>query len=189
MHINLLPYRETLIKRRKARFVFHMGLAVALGVTCGGLIFVYLQQQLSWQQSRNFELKAELGRLDKQIKEIADLKTNITNLETRRNAVEDLQADRNLSVHMLRDLARHVPNGVVLKAVKQADQQLVLTGAAQSQESVSEFLRNLGKSAVSLHSPELIEVTAATAVNKNSKEEVRFFNFSIKTQLRRLVSP
>jgi type IV pilus assembly protein PilN len=76
------------------------------------------------------------------------LQEEIAALRARQQAVEDLQADRNLPVHLLNELVRQLPDGVYLTSMKQDNQTWCgLTGIAQSNERVSELLRNLGSTA------------------------------------------
>lgn len=182
--INLLPHREAARKRRKERFFVHIGLAAAMGGALSALYFSLLQQNMSEQDARNRLLTTEIAKLDGQIKDIATLQTDIAALRARQGAVEDLQSDRNLPVHLLQDMVRQIPDGVVLRTLKQEGQTVQLTGAAQSQERVSEFLRNLGSQSPSLAQPELLEIAAQTQ-GPNARDQRRVFNFSIKVQLRR----
>jgi type IV pilus assembly protein PilN len=123
-------------------------------------------------------------RLDAQIKDIAGLQTQLNALKSRQQAVENLQADRNLPVHMLNEIVSRLPDGVYLTSMKQENQNIVLNGVAQSQERVSELLRNLGNNSPWLTRPELVEIVAAN-VNLSQREQRRVSNFSVKVYLPR----
>ena len=140
--INLLPHRETARKRR--RDVFNVALAVSamLGGLVAGAVFLWYQSEISDQQSSNRILAAEVTRLEGQIKEIGGLESEITALKARQQAVEDLQGDRNQPVYLLSELVTQTPEGIFLKSVKQDGQRVVLSGYAQSNERVSEYLKN-----------------------------------------------
>jgi type IV pilus assembly protein PilN len=105
-------------------------------------------------------LRPEIKKLEGQIKDIATLQEEIAALRARQQAVEDLQADRNLPVHLLNELVRQLPDGVYLTSMKQDNQTVTLTGVAQSNERVSELLRNLGNNSPWLTKPELVEIVA-----------------------------
>lgn len=110
--INLLPHREAARKRQKEQFYTQLGLSALLGgVICGG-VFVWYQGQISTQQERNSFLQSEIARLDNEIKDIATLQAQIASLRARQTAVEDLQANRNLPVHLLDELVTQLPDGV-----------------------------------------------------------------------------
>ncbi|RYG97555.1 MAG: fimbrial assembly protein, partial [Alphaproteobacteria bacterium] len=143
--INLLPYREERRKRRKAAFFAGLGFAALVGV--GVVVAIYLMLQLftSEQQSRNQFIQAEITRLEAQIADIANLRAEIESLKSRQRAVEDLQTDRNTPVQVLDDLARLAPEGIYLTGIRQAEKVVTVSGIAQTNERVSEFLRNLSR--------------------------------------------
>ncbi len=129
--INLLPHREAARKKRKERFFVQLALAAVLGGVLSALAVTVTQQRLAEQEERNAVLSTEVAKLDGQIKDIATLQTDITALKARQGAVEDLQSDRNLPVHLLQEMGRLLPEGVVLKTLKQEGQAVQLTGSAQ----------------------------------------------------------
>ncbi len=182
--INLLPHREAARKRQKEMFLVQMVLALAVGGVVAGSIFAWYQAQILSQQSRNDLLQQEIVKLDAQIKDIAGLQAQLNALKSRQQAVENLQADRNLPVHMLNEIVSRLPDGVYLTSMKQDNQNIVLNGVAQSQERVSELLRNLGNNSPWLTRPELVEIVASN-VNLSQREQRRVSNFSVKVYLPR----
>ena len=182
--INLLPHREAARKRRRELFFVQVGLAALLGGVIVGLVFTWFQNQIGNQQSRNTFLTTEIAKLDAQIKDIAGLQAQLAALKARQLAVEDLQADRNLPVHLLDEMVRQLPEGVFLSSLKQENQSIVLTGVAQSQERVSELLRNLNNNSKWLTRPELVEIVAANLA-LSPREQRRVSNFSIRVSLTR----
>lgn len=182
--INLLPHREAARKKQKDQFFTQLALAAMLGGIIGGVVFTWYQGQISDQQSRNAMLQQEISRLDEEIKDIAGLQKEIASLRARQTAVEDLQADRNLPVHLLDELVAQLPDGIYLKTMKQEGQNVLLTGVAQSQERVSELLRNLGNESPWLTRPELIEIVAAN-LPVNAREQRRVSNFTVRVALKR----
>ena len=182
--INLLPHREAARKRQRELFFAQVGGAALIGGLIVGLIFTWFQSQISTQQTRNAYLGTEIAKLDAQIKDIAGLQAQLAALKARQLAVEDLQADRNLPVHLLDEMVRQMPEGVFLSSLKQDNQTIVLAGVAQSQERVSELLRNLNNNSKWLTKPELVEIVAAN-VALSPREQRRVSNFSIRVSLTR----
>lgn len=182
--INLLPHREAARKRQKEAFFVYLGLAAATGLLVSGLIYVWLDVKIVAQQTRNSTLQAEIARLDRQIKEIAGLQGEITALQARQQAVEDLQADRNMPVHLIAELVRQLPEGVYLTSLRQENRGISMSGVAQSNERVSELLRHLANDSPWLKHPELVEIVAAN-VTLSAKETRRVSNFTIKASLER----
>ena len=182
--INLLPHREERRKRKKIAFFAGLGVAAFIGVAVIGVWYLVVQQLISGQQARNSFLQVEIAKLDIQIKDIASLKAEIASLKARQKAVEDLQIDRNVPVHVLNELVKQVPEGIYITAVKQEGQLLNIAGIAQTQERVSELLRNTAYNSEWLVKPELIESKAAT-IQAANKEQKRLFDFSVRLTIKR----
>ena len=180
--INLLPHREAARKRRRDVFNLSLGVSALLGGLVAGAIFLWFQSEISSQQNSNGILTAEIKKLEGQIKDIAGLETEIAALKARQQAVEDLQSDRNLPVHLLTELVQQLPDGVFIVKMAQADQSVTINGTAQSNERVSELLRNLGNNTPWFAKPELIEIVAGS-ITLPSKEQKRVSNFVIKVRL------
>lgn len=182
--INLLPHREASRKKQKEQFFTQLGLSALLGGIICGAVFTWYQGQIAEQQERNAFLKTETARLDAEIKDIAGLQAEIASLRARQTAVEDLQADRNMPVHLLEELVSELPDGIYLRSMKQENQSVLLTGVAQSQERVSDLLRSLSTKTEWLVKPELVEIVAANASVSN-REQRRVSNFTIRANLKR----
>jgi len=180
--INLLPHREVARKQRKTAFQASLLVSALVGGVLSGIIYMWYQSTLSSQMATNQVLKAEIAALEGQIKDIAGLQSEITALRARQQAVEDLQSDRNLPVHLLTELVTQLPDGVYLSKMAQADQLVTISGTAQSNERVSEFLRNLGNNTPWFSKPELIEIVASTLA-LSPREQKRVANFSIRVKL------
>jgi type IV pilus assembly protein PilN len=182
--INLLPHREAARKRRREQFFASVGVSAFTGLLIAGAIYLWFAGQISGQQSRNELLQSEIRTLERQIKDIATLQQEIAALRARQTAVEDLQADRNMPVHLLNELVRQLPDGVYITSVKQDNQAVAVNGVAQSNERVSELLRNLGNNSPWLTRPELVEIVAGT-VNLGPREQRRVANFHIRVKVLR----
>ncbi|WP_296444980.1 PilN domain-containing protein [Rhodoferax sp. UBA5149] len=182
--INLLPHREAARKLRRDIFNVSLAVSALVGGLLAGMIFLWYQAQISGQQGKNQLLQTEIKKFDDQIKDIAGLEAEITALRARQQAVEDLQADRNLPVHLLTELVKQLPDGVYIASMRQDNQNVTLQGVAQSNERVSELLRNLGNNTPWFSKPELVEIVAGT-VALTPREQRRVANFTIRVRLTR----
>jgi type IV pilus assembly protein PilN len=182
--INLLPHRELARKRRKELFNIGLGASALVGGVLAGTVFLWLQTQISSQQDRNQTLQAEITKFDAQIKDIAGLEAEIAALRARQQAVEDLQSDRNLPVHLLTELVKQLPDGVYVSSMRQDGQTLELKGVAQSNERVSELLRNLSTNSRWFTRPELVEIVASSLA-LTPRDVRRVANFFIRVKLLR----
>jgi type IV pilus assembly protein PilN len=183
IRINLLPHREERRKQRKLAFFKMLAMSALVGAGIALGIGGYIAAQIANQDQRNQFIKAENVRLDAQIKEIATLKQEIEALKARQQAVEDLQSDRNQPVYLMDELVKQVPEGIYLRSFKQENQRVVLVGFAQSNERVSELLRNLGNNSPWLERPDLIEIRS-TAVGQG-KDSKKVFDFTVNVGIKR----
>jgi len=179
--INLLPHREAARKKRRDVFNVSLGASALLGGLIAGSIFLWYQAAIASQQSNNLILETEIKKLEGQIKDIATLEAEIAALRARQQAVEDLQSDRNLPVHLLTELVNQLPDGVYINKMTQVDQSVTLNGVAQSNERVSELLRNLANNTPWFAKPELVEIVSGSV--SVGKEQKRVANFVIKVRL------
>ncbi|WP_313076101.1 PilN domain-containing protein [Melaminivora sp.] len=186
--INLLPHREMERRRRRQAFNRVMLVAVLAGFALAALIYASLQARIAEQQERNGLLRTEIQSLEQQIKEIATLEEEIGALQARQKAVEGLQGDRNLPVHLLNELVRQLPDGVYLTSLRQAGEVVTLQGMAQSNERISQLLRNLAGAAPWIARPELMEIVAAT-VALGPRDQRRVASFSLRFHLVRGDAP
>ncbi|MBP6598280.1 MAG: PilN domain-containing protein [Giesbergeria sp.] len=175
--INLLPHREAARKRRREAFQATMLASFLVGLLISVLVYTWFQGLISDQQAKNNYLTEQIKALDVQIKEISTLEEEITALQARQKAVEDLQSDRNLPVHLFTELVNQLPDGVYITSIKQANQAITMQGMAQSNERVSEMLRNLSNNTPWLAKPELVEIVASDlALTARDKRRVATFN-------------
>lgn len=182
--INLLPHREAARKRKREAFFVTLGIAALAGGLICGATYSWYMAQIENQQGRNAFLESEISNLDRQIKEISTLEAEIASLRARQIAVEDLQGDRNLPVYLLTELVKHLPDGVYINSMRQENQVVLITGVAQSNERVSELLRNFANHSPWLKKPELVEITAGT-VALSARDQRRVANFSMRVEIKR----
>jgi len=180
--INLLPHRAAARKRRRDLFNLILGASALGGLLISGVVHLWYEAQISNQQGKNGLLIAENKRMDVIIKEVANLESEIAALKARQKAVEDLQANRNSPVHLLNELARLLPDGVYINSMRQANNQITVTGVAQSNERVSELLRNIAGDSDWLKRPELVEIVAANLA-LNPRDTRRVGNFTMRMTL------
>lgn len=182
--INLLPHREAARKRRRETFQATMLASALVGLLIAGVIYWWFQMMIEAQQAKNTFLQGEIKVLEGQIKEIASIEEEIAALRARQKAVEDLQSDRNLPVHLLSELVAQLPDGVYITSLKQTNQSVVMQGMAQSNERVSEMLRNLSNNTPWLSKPELVEIVASS-VALTQRDQRRVSAFNLRFQLMR----
>jgi type IV pilus assembly protein PilN len=127
-------------------------------------------------------MEGEIRKLEDQIKDIVGLEAEIAALRARQQAVEDLQSDRNQPVYLLTELVNQLPDGVYITKMSQAEQLVTIIGSAQSNERVSELLRNLANNTPWFSKPELVEIVAGS-VALTPRDQRRVANFTIRFKL------
>ncbi len=174
-HINLLPWRDELRKRREKDFIIT---AVIAALMMGGVVLgvhLHYESRIAYQNQRNSFIETEIAALDKKIKEIEDLKKERDSLIARTKVIQDLQAGRPEIVHVFDELVITLPDGVYYTKVAQKGRGLSLQGVAQSNARVSSLMRSLGTSTW-FENPSLVEITA----NLQKGTSVRLSKFSLK---------
>ena len=152
-----------------------------------GVWYAVLQQLTAAQDARNEFLKAEIARLDAQIKDIATLRQEIEALKARQAAVEDLQTNRNVPVYLLNEITKQTPEGVYLTSINQNGQVVAIRGIAQTNERVSELLRNTFYNSPWLEKPDLVEIKATNV--GAGRDARRLFEFSMRVSIKRPQPP
>ena len=141
--LNLLPWRE-MRRKEQDRQLLTIGVGAAilmLGITF--LAHLRVGQMMENQSARNKFLETEIAKVEDEIKEIKELKTQRDALVARMRVIEELQGDRTRIVHVFDDLTRKMPEGAYLTNLTQADKVFTLKGVAQSNARVAAFMRNL----------------------------------------------
>lgn len=182
--INLLPHREEKRRLRKQAFFGGLGVSALAGVAVVVFWYGVQMQMISSQQERNAVLKDAIAKLETEIKDVSTLKGEIESLKARQRAVEDLQTDRNVPVHLLNELVAQTPEGIYLTGIRHSGQSVLVTGLAQSNERVSEFLRNANSRSPWLAQPDLVEIKSAPA-GRNASGSRKLFEFSMRLTLKR----
>jgi type IV pilus assembly protein PilN len=186
--INLLPHREEKRRLRKQAFFAGLGLSLAAGALIVALAYGVQAQMIASQQERNQYLRSAITKLDEEIKDVSALKAEIESLKARQRAVEDLQTGRNMPVYLLNELVAQTPEGIYLTAIRQSGRTVQITGMAQTNERVSEFLRNTSSRSAWLERPELVEIKATNQATKDPRAAKRLFEFTMRVSLKQPAS-
>lgn len=177
-HINLLPWREELRKRRQKEFGV-LGFAtvvVALGIVA--LVHMQFNDEIEFQHQRNHYLQEQIAMLDRKIKQIKDLDEQRHRLIARMEIIQQLQASRPRIVHLFDTLVQTLPDGVYYRKIVQRGNLLTLQGAAQSNARVSSLMRNLDASQW-LTKPNLLEIKAE---KNKAAGKMRLSAFNLQVQ-------
>ena len=185
--INLLPHRELKRKARRRDFGIIAAIVAVIGAVIVAAVGFVIQQYIDGQNDKNKFIVEQSKKLDEEIKEIAKLKEEIEALKARQKAVEDLQADRNLPVHVLDELVKQTPEGVYLRSVKQEGMRISVNGLALNNARVADYIRNIGNNSPWVASPDLVDIVSKsiTQGSGNSAVTRRLSDFTLGMTIQR----
>ena len=144
--INLLPWREERRKELLNEFLIMLGLVALFTAFIVGIVHFYHSQLIERQNTRIGYIDKRIKEVDKKITEIKELEKQKESLLSRMRAIESLQRDRPLIVHLFDELVRSLPEGLSILALKQEGPKVTITGEAQSHARVSSFMRKIEQS-------------------------------------------
>ena len=144
--INLLPWREERRKELLNEFLVMLGLVALFAALTVGIVHFYHSQLIERQNTRIGYIDKRIKEVDKKITEIKELEKQKESLLSRMRAIESLQRDRPLIVHLFDELVRSLPEGLSIVNLKQQGPKITITGEAQSNARVSSFMRKIERS-------------------------------------------
>jgi len=173
--INLLPWREEARRERQRQFMYSLMATLVLGAILVLITGVFFDQRISHQEQRNQQIQIEINRLNQRIAKIQELENTRSRLLSRKQVIESLQASRSLTVELLDKLAKTIPAGITLTAVRQQGPNLTLLGSSASNARVSAYLQSLEEMDL-FKGPELQYVRAMP----NATSRAESYEFSIR---------
>lgn len=145
-HINLLPWREEQRREKQRQFI---NLAVGTTVLMlGVIVLVHLQVagMINKQDNRNKFMEDQIAIVDKEIAEIESLEKEKAALLARMKVIQELQGTRPVIVHIFDEIAKNLPEQAFLIKADRVGDKINLEGVADSNDYVSQFMRNLNDS-------------------------------------------
>ena len=146
IRINLLPWREKVRQEKKKEFIVILSLVAVLSLVVSLLWVNSFNKSIANQDGRNQLLKKEITQLQRQVREIEKLKKQRQDLCDRLEVIQNLQGTRPFIVHYFDEMARVVPDNLFLTEIKREGESFSLEGITESNNRVSELMRNLDKS-------------------------------------------
>lgn len=145
-HINLLPWREELRKQRERAFYGMLTASLLIGAGVWLITHTELNGQIDYQNDRNQFLTGEIAQLDKKIVQIRELEATKKKLIARMEVIQKLQQGRPQIVHLFHQFVTTLPEGLYLTSLKEQGGHITMTGVAESNARVSNYMENLDSS-------------------------------------------
>jgi len=144
--INLLPWREELLREQTRQFATMTGLCAMMTFAVALLVHFNISGEITHQKTRNGILQKEIDQLDLALNEIKGLEDTKAKLLSRMEVIQSLQRQRPQIVHLFDEIVRTVPEGIYLTGIKQNGDSLTIDGVAESNGRVSAYMRNIDAS-------------------------------------------
>lgn len=141
--INLLPWREELRKKREHAFYAMLVAALLAAFSVWLITHTALNSRIDYQNTRNQLLKHEIAKLNKQIVKIRELKATKKKLIARMGVIQKLQQGRPQIVHLFHQFVATLPDGLYLTSLKEQGEHITITGVAESNARISNYMENL----------------------------------------------
>jgi len=162
IRVNLLPHRQIRREARQRQFGLMAAFTAIVASAIVFMAYTVINAKIDSQTERNARLDAAIVKLDKEIKDIQDLKDQISAMLERKQVVENLQTNRSQAVIVFDELSRQLPEGMYFKSIKQVGDLITLEGVADTNARVATLVRNYNASTW-LEAPGLVEIKAVTA--------------------------
>ncbi len=144
--VNLLPWREEYRQEKKKEFVgILLGILLIAGLCAAGWWWV-VKDRIDAQEERNQLLSQGIQILDRELKEIKELKQKRKMWLERMEVIQGLQLNRAEIVKLFDEFARSIPDGVFVTKMVRKGGQVMLTGYAESTLRISALMRQLDAS-------------------------------------------
>ncbi|MGE5311755.1 MAG: PilN domain-containing protein [Nitrospirota bacterium] len=147
IRINLLPVRRRRVEEsiRKEVSIFFLLLGLSLAVM--GYLHVAQTGEIEQMTQEKKRLSEEITRHQARQKELKDLETRKKLLLQKLEIIDSLQANRDLVVRVLEQLASTVPSDKMwFRRIGQQGSTLTLEGVARGNETIAQFMETLAKS-------------------------------------------
>jgi type IV pilus assembly protein PilN len=173
--INLLPWREEHRQLKKREFLNIVLMVLVFAAVVSFAWDRVVNAQIDNQTSRNQLLTDRIAELEKQVKEIEELKERKRQMLDRMAVIQSLQSNRPDIVKVFDELVRAMPQGVYLGEFTRKGLDASIVGFAESNNRVSSLMRNLDAS-YKFTDPNLTKVEA----DDNLGEQGNRFEMRVK---------
>jgi len=177
-NINLLPWREEQQRYKKAIFFIALLMTSLLVLLICYLGKVFIDFKIESQVKRNQFLQTEINLLNKKIVATERIKAQKDELDRRIQLIRNLEKKRSAATQLFNILPQITPDGVYLTTVNFSNEHIKITGLTESNEQISQLVRNIEKTTW-LSDVSLPSIVAAPANSLGlSKFSMNFFMLS-----------
>lgn len=143
IRINLLPVRQVQKREAGRQFIVLMVGVLAIALLGNGYWYFSLDSDRADKQRRLDDTNARIAQLEKVIGEVNNLNKRKKEVEDKLAVLDKLRKQRGGPVKLLDALTLCIPKKVWVTNFEEKSGAVKLTGAAESFEDVSEFMKGL----------------------------------------------
>lgn len=145
--INLRPWREEKRQEQQKFFTQLSLLALVVGLLISILLWQSTTASITTIKNENQFIKTHMTQLDKEIKEVANLREKRQQLLKRIEVIQKLQDNRTITVEIMDQLAGSINEGIYLTEIERTKNQILIEGQANPSQAVAAWMRSLKKQA------------------------------------------
>jgi len=143
--LNLLPHRQRRRQQQQQHFQLLLAGIFAAGVALVLTALLLIDAQDTQQRRRTHILQLAHAEQDQQLERKTQLLQEIGALKQQLEQFDQLERQRNDTVTLLEELARHTPHGITLDALRQEAAHLSLHGRAHAHQDIVNLLTSLSQ--------------------------------------------
>ncbi len=144
--INLLPWREELLRAKRQRFAVLIATCLCCAVIMQLCLGHYLESRSRAQKQRIGLLNDRLTEVDKQVNQHQQLELQQQTLSAKLQQLRALQWQRVKPVQVMTLLATLTPQEVYLDSIDVQAQQVVVSGVGRTADEVAQLLEKFEQS-------------------------------------------
>lgn len=166
MEINLLDWRgKNKFIANNRFYAIAATLAVVAAVITASSSF-YVMMQINHSKKNVKLLNKELGSIEQEITKITEMQEQINELVTKRTQLEGLEGARIYLVVVWNDIAKVMPEGVVIEELSRKEDAIDLVGKGNNNEQIASLLRNI-QALPWVKTAKLTEIKTATSNSRD----------------------
>lgn len=178
MDINLIDWRQQHKMIANNRFYVVIGvIVVACAIATASSNFVLMIYM--HQSKKNVKLlDKELTELEGKIQKIKNIEEQKASLLTRRSTIQKLQKGRVFLVQVWEDLAKVLPDGIILDEIHSSGDQIQLVGSGANNEEIAALLNNIQQLAW-VQDAKVNELKAKVTTETSNPDDINRIDFSL----------
>lgn len=144
--INLLPWREGLREKKRKQFFACLVASGVCALIAMVVVWSVLTYRLEDQEQANQLISSSNQELDTKLAKIESLQTQRNTVIERMRLIQGLQGQRPVSVRLLDEFVRMIPDQMYLTRVTRVANRITIEGRADHPDTVAIMLRQMKSS-------------------------------------------